>query len=169
MSVRTAILAVILSAGLLSADEKKADWVTYSSADHKCEIMFPSKPKEMGDKDSAQALLEAMGGNAVYLLQINKFPGAIAIDNEAVVNKVMDGGRDALVKTFKSEKPTEKSLTIDKKYPARDIDLIVPALGIYRVRFVVTPTHFYQVTMAGPKEFVDSADSKKFLESFKVK
>ncbi len=169
MNVRIPLFALILSAGLLSADEKKADWVTYSSADHKCEVLFPSKPKEMGDKDSAQALLETMGGKAVYLLQINKFPAAIALDNEAIVGKIMDGGRDALVKTFKAKAPTEKALMIDKKYPARDIDLEVPGLGIYRVRFIVTPTHFYQVTMAGPKDFVDSAESKKFLDSFKVK
>ena len=55
------------------------------------------------------------------------------------------------------------------KYPSRILELEVPKVGPYRTRFVVTPTHFYQITFAGPKEFVESADAKKFFESFKVK
>ena len=169
MRLYSPILVLLLSASLVTAEEKKAEATTFSSADHKCEIQFPGKPKETVGKDMGQALLEVMGGKAVFLLQINRFPTAIATDNEEVVNKVMDGGRDTLAKTFKTKVGSEKKLVFDKKYPARDIEMEVSGVGTYRVRFILTPTHFYQVTMAGPKEFVESAECKKFLASFTLK
>ena len=49
------------------------------------------------------------------------------------------------------------------KYPGRQFD-IKSKLGTYRTRIYLSGDHLYQVTLLGPKEFVDSADAKKFLD-----
>jgi hypothetical protein len=171
MIVRTSILALMVLAGAVSAaDEDRIEWTTWTSAEGKCEIMFPGKPKEMAGKDYALATFETMKDRVMYLVRAQTMSPAVPIDREALVGKVMDMSRDALLKTLKDGKLTSETKSLfDKKYPAREIVVEVPPMRVYRVRFVMTPTRFYQLTLSGPKEVVDSAEGTKFFESFALK
>ena len=40
--------------------------------------------------------------------------------------------------------------------------------GIYRSRLYLTEKSFVQIVVGGSKEFVDSAEAKKFLDSLKI-
>ena len=78
LSGRFPVTHVLLAGGLLLA--VCGGWVAFRLA---------GKPKETGDKKSAQAQLEALGGKALYMLNANKPATAVAIGNEALVNKLM--------------------------------------------------------------------------------
>ncbi len=45
----------------------------------------------------------------------------------------------------------------------------LPMLGIYKTPIIVTPKVLYQLTVLGPKEYIEGEEAKKFLESFKLK
>jgi len=164
-----ACLCVVLAAGLLPAAdaEKEGSKATVGEGG---EILFPAKPKEITTKGNKQFVLERMEGKVALLLQANELPAKVDITDAMAVKQIADAGRTALVKAFKGAKlVSEKDFKFDKKYPARDIDVEVPAFGVYRVRFIVTPTHFYQVTVLGPKDYQDGEEAKKFMNSFKLK
>jgi hypothetical protein len=81
----------------------------------------------------------------------------------------MEGASSSLKNIFKGAKvQSEKDFKFNDKYPARDMEIDVPMLGIYRTRFVLTGSKVYQVTVLGPKDYQSSAEVKKFLESFKI-
>ena len=89
MIVRTSILALMVLAGAVSAaDEDRIEWTTWTSAEGKCEIMFPGKPKEMAGKDYALATFETMKDRVMYLVRAQTMSPAVPIDREALV-----GGR----------------------------------------------------------------------------
>lgn len=163
-------VVLLLCAGVSATQETKAKWVEISPNLGNCKVMFPGTPKEQQDKTGGtQLVLEAQGGKAAFFIQVNPFPQEVAIANAEIAKKIMDGGRDGLLRGLKGSKVlSERGFSFDNKYPARDLDADSPSLGIYRTRFIITPTHFYQIVVGGPRDFVDSADAKKFMESFKI-
>ena len=54
----------------------------------------------------------------------------------------------------------------DKKFPMKEVDLEVKGLGIYRTKWIITEKGFYQLVVAGPKDFIEGKDAKKFMDSF---
>src|ERR1017187_7233791 len=88
-------LFLMVSAGFALAQE--TEWSTFSSSDGKCEIKFPGKFKSKGKKGAMQAILEAQGGKAVYILGYNAFPKDFAVDDKDTVKKKFDDARDLTV------------------------------------------------------------------------
>lgn len=171
MKLIGACLAVVAVGSLWAADDPKdKDWVKVAPEGGKCEILFPAKPTEKAQKDSTQVILERENGKVALMLQYNELPKQIDVGSADAVKVVLNGGRDGLKNAFKGSKiVSEKDFKFADKYPARDIDMEVPQLGIYRVRFILTGPKFYQVTVLGPKDYMAGAESKKFWESFKLK
>lgn len=164
MRLVIATLVAFVSVGFVrAADEKVEDGAT------KFEIVFPDKAKANPGKGQKQWILERDGGKAALLMQVNSFPSAIDTGNADLAKTIMDGGQGALVNAFKGAKLLSSKEIKFGKYPGRDVDVDAPGLGIYRVKFVLTPNNFYQITALGPKDFVDGAEVKKFMESFKMK
>jgi len=162
-----AFVIVILAAGVLPADEAKDEWVKVADKDKKFEAQFPAKPTS--GRGNTQYLLTRAGGKVALLVQFDDFPKTIDISDAKLVKHVMDAGRDAILKKIPASKLiSEKEVTFAGKYPGRDIDIDYPMFGIYRVRFIVAPMRFYQVTILGPKDYQDSAEAKKFMDSFKL-
>ncbi len=159
-------LSLLCVVALGQADDK---WAKVEPKDGNCEIQFPGKATEkVDDKNkSTQVTLELMDGKAVYMLQFNDMPNKIPIDQADVVKKIFDGGQSGLTNALKG-KITKSDDSKFGKYPARDIDMEVPMLGLYRVKLVLTGDKLYQVTAAGPTDFVKGDDVKKFMESFKI-
>jgi hypothetical protein len=153
----------------LMADD--ANWEKVSSSDGKFTAEFPAKPRTMpgGNARQIQIVLETSGGKHTYMVQSNSIENAIPIDNQEAVKTVFDGGESGLTKALKGKIVSSKDTTFsDQKYPARDIDMEVAAFGIYRVRLVLTGQRLYQITVLGPKDFVDGKDVEKFMNSFKI-
>ncbi len=167
-------LALLLVIGLARADEAKSDWVKVAPKDGNCEVQFPAKPteKDVEPAGSRQVLLQREGGKAALMLQITAMPKALDLKNADLVKTVLDRSRDALQKAFEKQGGkivSDKDTKIKDKYPARDLDMEIPQLGLYRVRIILTGPKLYQVTMLGPKDYVDGKEATKFWDSFKLK
>lgn len=159
-------VSLILLAGLTRAQDNKPTKV--EPKDGRCEIVFPGKPAEKGNDKSTQILLETQDGKAALMLQLNEMPNPVPIDNADEVKKRFEGGQGALVNALKGKILKSEDGKFGG-YPCRDIDMEVPMLGIYRVKFILTGPKFYQVTAAGPKDYISGDEVKKFMESFKLK
>jgi len=146
----------------------QADNTKVEPKEGKCEIVFPGKPTEKPGDKSLQIIMETLEGKGALMLQYNDMPNKIPTDNAEAVKKILDGGQGGLTQALKGKILKSE----DGKFgdhPSRDIDMEVPMLGVYRVKFIFTGDKFYQVTAAGPKDYVNGEEVKKFMESFKIK
>lgn len=170
----------VLALGLpLSAEEpkkaepkkeeaKKAEWSKVTAGTYEAE--FPGKPTETEVKGAGkQYVLQAADPVRVYLAVANPFPVKADLTDEKNVKSVLDKGVDTLTATLKGKVLSDKASKYADKYPARDVDIEAPVIGIFRCRMVLTPTAYVQLTVAGPKEVVEGADAKRFLDSLKIK
>src|SRR5262249_34301152 len=151
--------------------KSEVKWEKFTPKGAKAEISFPGKATEKSTAGGGNLVLSAMGGKAVYLMSYNDFPKEIDITDKAAVKKILDNGRDGGLKSLKGKLLTEKDVTLEvgkNKYPGRAFDMESKAFGIYRTRIYLSKNKLYQVVVLGPKEFVDSEDAKKFLDSFKI-
>ena len=167
--MRTATLAfcIVLSSFASAQETKKSEATKIELGDSKAEVQFPDKPTKKDVKGGPQFLLETMGGKAVYLVTANSWPTKTDLANKDFVKTVFENAVGGLEKTLKGKKLSDKESKFAEKYPARDVELEAPGIGIYRTKWVMTPTAFIQLVVAGPKEFVEGADAKKFMESLK--
>jgi hypothetical protein len=166
----SAVLFVAIA--LVASAQEDEKWQLINVKDGACSIEFPGKPIDPGKlgedkKGGQQLILEVLDGKAVYMLQFNLFQNPIPIDQADAVKRIFDGGQGGLTNALKG-----KILKSDDgkfgPYPIRDIEMEVPSLGIYKVRFVLSANRFYQVTAVGPEEFTSGKDVARFMKSFKI-
>src|SRR5262249_30956255 len=138
----------------------------HSPKGSKYEVQFPGKPKVNPVKDGEQLLLEAREGKAVYFIQSSTLAKEIKPD-DPLVKTIFDNTRDALEKSLKGKVTAEKDIKLGDA-PGRTFDVDAPGLGIYRTQIYISKAELIQVVVAGPKEFVDSEEAKKFLGSLKM-
>ena len=149
-------------------EPKKAEWVKIVEK-AKYEVEFPSKPKEMGPDGAKQYILETEGGKAAFLSQYNAFPKSIDLTDEKLLAAIFENAAKGLEKAFKGSKVVADKASKFGKFPQKDVDLEVPELGLYRTRWILTTEGFYQLTVLGPKDYVNGADATKFFKTFKLK
>jgi hypothetical protein len=157
--------ALVLVAPLLAA-EPRAEWVKHSPTGTKAEVEMPGKAKETTSGGATQFVLEGKGGKTFYMFAARQMPVKVDITNKDAIKRIFDSGRTAVVTTLKGKLLSEKDITLGK-YPGRARD-IQTKLGIYRTRTYHTETKMFQLIAFGPKEFVEGADAKKFLDSLKI-
>lgn len=143
------------------------EWQTITSQQGKYSVRFPGKPRLDDSGDQVQWIFETQGGNAVFLAGHTTFSTPVALDT-SLAKKVLDQGLAAAEKSLDARTVSSKDLMVDGKYPARDVDMQTPTMGIYRARVIVTEEGIYQVVVMGPKKFVDGQDARTFRESFKI-
>lgn len=172
-------MAVLALALPLSAEEpkkaepkkeeaKKADWSKVTAGHYEAE--FPGKPTETEVKGGGkQYVLQAADPVRVYLSVANPFPAKVDVSEEKNVKAVLDQGVNTLAATLKGKVLSDKTTKYADKYPARDVDIEAPVIGIFRCRMVLTSGAYVQLTVAGPKEVVEGADARRFLDSLKIK
>jgi hypothetical protein len=169
--VAIVVLGLVLPAG--ADDTKKdpkskdADWTKVSEAG-KFEIEFPGKPTERDSPAGKQYMLQKTGPTALYLATASPLPGKVDLTDDKAVKLIFDNAVSSTQKGLGGKVVSEKDVKVADKYPARDVELEAPTIGIFRARLVLTGQGFIQVVIAGPKEFVDGADAKRFRESLKV-
>ena len=169
MRIAALTLAIVLTSFAGAEAPRKTEWTTIELGDSKSQVQFPGKPTKKDETGGPQFLLETMGGKAVYLVTANPWPTKTDLTNKDFAKTMFDTAVGGLEKTLKGKKLSDNESRFADKYPSRDVDLEAPGIGIYRTKWVMTPTAFIQLVVAGPKEFVDAADAKKFIESLKIK
>ena len=165
------VVSLALPAG---ADEPKkgdkpkdAEWTKVTEAG-KFEIEFPGKPTEKVAPTGTQYLLQKTSPTALYLATAAPLPSKIDLTDDKAVKAVFDNAVTSTEKALGGKVVSDKEAKVADKYPARDVDLESPGIGLFRARLILTPTGFIQVIVAGPKEFVDGADARRFRESLKI-
>ena len=102
------------------------------------------------------------------MLNQNDLPNAIDLTDKALVKKKFEDSRDLTIRSFKGGKLLKSKELELGKIPGYTYDAEMPG-GIYRSRLYLTEKSFVQIVVGGSKEFVDSAEAKKFLDSLKIK
>lgn len=139
-----------------------------SNKEGKFEIVFPKKPTAE-TREKALIWMVEEGDKGIYFLSLKKHPVKINTDDLADIKNRFDGGQESILRMLRGKllKSVDGTLA-DKKTPCRDIDISIPGKGIYRVRYVSTNDHFYQVMVGGSKEWVDAPPAVEYIKSFKV-
>jgi hypothetical protein len=151
------------------ADEPKIEWVTTKANKGQTEVKFPGKPVDNSKPNAEQFVLEAEGGKVAFLMMSNVLPKEADIKDKDIIAKLFDGGKDGLIKAFKNSKIiAERNVTFAGKYPSKEVDLEIPDLGIYRTKWIATPTTFVQLVVLGPKDYVEGVTASLFFDSLKI-
>ncbi|MFT3881212.1 MAG: hypothetical protein QM703_16305 [Gemmatales bacterium] len=163
----TVVLLILMQSGLSPltwGDEP----VKVTSKEGKFEIVFPKKP-ETQTREKALIWMVEDGEKGIYFLSLKKHPVKIDATDKADIRNRFDGGQDSIVRMLRGKLLKSVDGTLDdKKTLCRDLDISIPGKGIYRVRYVSTNEHFYQVMVGGSKDWVDAAPAVEFIKSFKV-
>ena len=149
-----------------SADDKPAEGKKVTTKDGKVSVTFPRQPTETKGVNMVMYHIEGKGGKTAMMLNQGVLPREVDLTDKELVKKVLDGGREGGVRSIKGKLLSNKDLKLGK-YPGQTFDAEV-SIGYYRARIYLTGKHMIQVIAIGPKEYVDGAEVKKFLDSLKL-
>jgi hypothetical protein len=162
----TLCVALIVLPCAFGEDKPVTKGVKIATKDGKVSAVFPHKPTEKKQGDLTLYLHESKDGKSAMLFNQYPLPKEVDLTDKALVKKVLDGGREGGIKSIKGKYLSKKDLQLGK-YPGQTFDAEV-AGSIYRARIYLTGKSLVQIVVLGPKEFVDSAEVKKFLDSLKL-
>ena len=168
MRMLAAIVAICLGLPAGAVEPKKdAGWTKVSEAG-KFEIQFPGKPTETATPTGNVYHLQKTNPIAMY--QVVAAPLGVKLDltDAKAVKAVLDNAATSTATALGGKVASDKEAKVGDKFPARDVDVEGTALGVFRIRLVLTGDRFIQVIVAGPKEVVDGADAKRFRESLAI-
>jgi hypothetical protein len=82
--------------------------------------------------------------------------------------KLLEQAKDQLQKEMPGAKVVrESNVTVDGN-PGKDFTTDIPGIGLTRVRSVAVAQRIYQSQVIGPKEFVQSPEADRYLQSLKI-
>jgi hypothetical protein len=141
----------------------------FSSKDGRFKILMPGTPKEQTQKavgvDVKLYMVETRQG--AYMASYADMPVPTNESDEQIQTR-LDGARDGSVRNVNAKLLSTSNITLGK-CPGRSYDAELPGgKGVVRGNIYMSGTRLYQVMVVGTKSFVDSADSKKFLDSFAI-
>lgn len=151
------------------AEEATSTGKVITSKELKFEAWFPNTPKEDKAKDGKRFLLVKPETKSAYMVQCTPFNPAVPLTDTTTIDLYFVGAKAGLVQgpNKGGKRTVEEKYQFEGKYPAWKVDVSLPDERIFRVRLIHRGTHFYQVIVAGTKDFVDSADARKFVDSLK--
>jgi hypothetical protein len=147
-------------------DKPDAKGVKITTKDGKVSIVFPSKPKTRKVDGIEVSVVEIMNGQRGYMLSYGDLPFEIDLTDKPLVEKAFGVARRDVIRSVEGKLVSKKDIKLGA-FPGHTYDAEMSE-GIYRVRLFLTGKRFVQILVFGPKEFVDSAEAKKFLESLKI-
>jgi hypothetical protein len=162
--MRAILSLVLLAGGFLLADEA---WQTISSARGKFSVRLPGKPKVVEVPGNGQWTFKTEDGKAGFITSFSEYGRKIPLDGD-LPKKMLDSNLAGLQKSLNAKLISSKDLKFNDKFPARDIELEVPSIGLYRLRIILTEERMYQIVAMGPKEFVEGQDARSVRDSFKL-
>jgi len=143
------------------------------SPDGKFKVMMPGTPTENTQFASGAAggpgafvkmwVTEVSGG--AYMVSAADFPNTGGAD----VESLLDGGVNGAMANSGGTLGSQSKVTLAGKYPGRDFQGTIPSKdAALHARMYIVNGRLYQLLVLGKKSFVDSPDTAKFLDSFKL-
>jgi hypothetical protein len=163
---------LVLLGLLLPALVGAAEFKEFTSKEGKFTVLMPGAPKEK--KQSSTAF-----GKTFDLYQFSvelgdrAYVAAYQVDENytklkpEMIEKTYDSIRDGAVKGFKGKVLSDQKIKLADK-SAREFQVTVPDIGVYRSRVVIIGNRMYQVSVLAPKDVALSKESDKFLDSLKL-
>ena len=103
------------------------------------------------------------------MLHINTFLSEIDLNNPQIVKPIMDGFRDDLTEMSRAANCFQRRRCVQQEVSrSATFDLEGLKIGHLQSPRYYESDDFLPITVAGPKEYVEGAEAKKFLESFKL-
>lgn len=156
-----AILGVTL---VFAAAAVAANWQDFTSAKYKFSVKFPGKPKEMNDGKLNIVGFEKDKSTSYTVISGNLGVEVGAGKTDAVLNET----RNSFVQGPSGGKLVDEKKIMIGKYPGREINVKTVGDNFMRARMYLVKDLLYQVIAVGSKEAVSSADTTKFMDSFKL-
>jgi hypothetical protein len=160
--------ALVLVSGFFLADGGKLEMKEFSSKEGRFKVLLSGTPKEISQtvRDMTVRMYVVAQKDGVYLVSYNDMP-AIALRGGP--DAILDGARDGAVGNLKAKLTTSSKITLARKHPGREFSADLPdKKGSIRSRVYLVGDRMYQTQVIGTSSLVDSADTSKFLDSFKV-
>jgi hypothetical protein len=166
------LLVVAAVAVLLPAALARPDAETYSPHDGGYTVKFPGKPQETTRKAKADGrevelrlATYATSRGEVFVTAVSPAPGGIRPENRPdFLDRVVRGVAGGFEGRVTESKDTEFG---EGKFPGRSFT-VEKGRTFLRGFVVLRDDRVYQVTVTGPKGFVDGKEAKAFLDSFKM-
>lgn len=162
-----------------------AGWITFTAPNGSFTVRLPKEPDvqnetvptEAGDIDLAMYIVET--SDSVVMVSYNGFPAVVAdvvaAGDPAVIQSMLDSGRDGAVANVSGTLQDEKQLTV-AGFPARDftftIDASVSPTGkaaLGMARAILTKDGLYQLMSLAAADKADPTMVQAFFESFQLR
>jgi hypothetical protein len=158
-SCRTALLALALAAAGCGPR-----LVEHVSEEGRFGVLLPGEPSGQEDEELAKgqhkvAYVERSGNYTVAWLDLP--------DQKKTADEVLDNACDGALKNLQAKAVSRKEITLEGTYPGRDL-AAAWSRGFFHARFYLVGRRLYHVVISGEKWWVESARSRKVLESFRV-
>ena len=156
---RTALLALAL--GVAGCGPRLVEHV---SEDGRFGVLLPGEPRGEEDEELPKgqhkvAFVERSGN---YTVAWRDLPG-----QKEPPDEVLDTACDKALEALRAEPVSRKEITLKGRYPGRDL-AAAWSRGFFHARFYLVRRRLYHVVVSGEKWWVESARSRKVLESFRL-
>jgi hypothetical protein len=103
---------------------------------------------------------EIKGG--AYVVSVTEFPEA-----EGSAERRLNNARAGALESVKGKLLHERKIKLDG-FPGRELWIDAPKAGLIHTRIYAVKGRLYQTLALGPNSFVETKDTARFLDSFKV-
>lgn len=148
------------------------EWKEFTSNEDRFQTQFPGTPTQ-GERTLSGLLTrryswsDPRGG--IYGVTCYVLPESARSESAEQHEKRIKQAQDNFTKKGARKVLSDKKFTLDKKHTGRDIVVDVPERkALMRIRALVVEDRLYLLMSVGRKEWVESNDTRKFLESFKL-
>jgi hypothetical protein len=158
-------------AGNAPADNAPARWVEVASAEGRFRAQMPgpiternsTMPSAAGQVQDHQRLHEVPGEELSYAINYADFTADQL--RRLPLDKVIDAGRDAIVKAHQGQVESEGKIERDGR-TGREVVIRVAGRGRFVLHYYPDGARLYTLTLAGLSAARDSREARAFFDSF---
>jgi hypothetical protein len=141
-------------------------WRTFEPAGAGFSVRLPGgavEKKQTTDKNKAQPrVFVCQVGDGAYVVSVTDFGEA-----EGSLERRLSNARDGAVESVKGKLVHERKIKL-AGHPGRELWIESEKAGMIHTRLFAVGSRLYQTLAIGPKKFVETKDTVRFLDSFKV-
>jgi hypothetical protein len=166
------VSVLLLAACAVVAQEDKPLWPKFTPKGETFSVRMPKRPTVrtakvvVGDKTVEQKVYVLAVTPGVFVLTFNDDPTLGKADKEKV-EAALASARDKAVKVMKGKLLSDKAVKLGTNL-GRDFQIQTERSGVSRSRIYVVGQRLYQLTVAGPKDWVTSEMADYYLGSLTV-
>jgi hypothetical protein len=170
MASRFVAIGLAAVMGVLAVDLKE-----FTSERGGFSVLLPGTPteekvpiKDPKYKSAVQYQFTVGEDNGAYLVSYQDNPG-LAKANQSALEQALISAQKRAQTSIDGQLVSEKKIKLQDEFPGREFTFELPAVsGAYRSRMYLVKGRLYQVIVVGTKEFAQTKDADKVLESFKL-